>query len=116
MKRTPLLSRRRPERPLEPGYKAWHTPVFGRCEACGKPGLLLRHHVVLEQHVRAAGGDPYDLRNAMALGYYSCACHRHHHHAVRRLSIRAVPDEAVAFCSELLGPAAGAYLSRYYGP
>lgn len=117
MKRTPLRSRPALKRYDEPGYRAWKAPVTGCCEACGARGLLLRHHVVTEAHVRAAAGNPWDLRNAMALGYYACACHRQHHHAVRRLSLSVVPAAAIAFASELLGDqAAGEYLRRYYAP
>jgi hypothetical protein len=115
VKRTPLVARAGPDRRSEPGYWAWHTPVRGECDACKARGLLLRHHVILEQHVRVAGGDPWDLRNAMALGYYACACHRDHHHAVRRLPLASVPAAAIAFAEQLLGPDRAAdYLARFY--
>jgi hypothetical protein len=115
VKRTPLIARPGPDRRGEPGYREWHAPVQGRCAACGARGLLLRHHVVTEAHVRQAGGDPWALANAMALGYFACACHRDHHHAVRRLPLARVPDAAIAFASELLGEARAAdYLARYY--
>lgn len=115
MKRTPLVAKPGPDRRAEPGRGAWKSPVVGECAACGRRGLLLRHHVVLEQHVRAAGGDPWDLRNALALGYYACRCHRDHHHAVRRIPLSCVPPEAIAFAVELLGVAAAdSYLARYY--
>lgn len=115
MKRTPLIARPGPDRRSEPGYRAWHTPAHGPCAACGTRGLLLRHHVVLEQTVRREGGDPWDLANALALGYYGCACHRQHHHATRRLPLAIVPPAAVAFAQALLGEARAAdYLARYY--
>jgi hypothetical protein len=114
VKRTPL--RARPvDHSGEPGYRAWKKAEHGSCAACGARGLLLRHHVIHEQHVRALGGDPYDLRNAIQLGYYACACHREHHAAVRRLPRAILPPEAVEFATELLGAGpAEAYLSRYY--
>lgn len=115
MRRTPLRLVAPPTHTDEPGYRAWHAAVWGRCAVCDQPGRLIRHHVVLEQHVRAAGGAPYDLRNALPLGYYACSCHRDHHHAVRRLPLARVPPAAVEFAIELLGePAAIDYLARYY--
>jgi hypothetical protein len=117
MKRTPLKRGRLPSAVdlLDPARVAWKSPVWGPCAACGRYGLLLRHHVVLEQHVRREGGNPWDLRNALALGYYACSCHRDHHHAVRRIPIARVPAPAVTFASELLGePRATDYLRRYY--
>jgi hypothetical protein len=115
VKRSPLVPRPGPDRRGEPGYRAWHTPVYGCCSACGARGLLLRHHVITEAHVRAAGGDPWDLDNAMALGYYACTCHRDHHHAIRRIPRAKVPDAAVMFAAELLGSErAEDYLARHY--
>ncbi|HWF25203.1 MAG TPA: hypothetical protein VG275_07140 [Solirubrobacteraceae bacterium] len=113
MKRTPLIARP-VDRSGEPGRAAWKSPVVGNCAACGRRGLLLRHHVVSEAHVRRVGGDPWDLRNAMGLGYYACRCHRDHHHAVRRLSRSALPAAALEFAAEVLGEAAEGYLERYY--
>lgn len=115
MKRSPLRARSRVDRSDEPGYWAWKAPVFGSCAACAAHGLLLRHHVVLEQHVRAEGGDPWDLANSLLLGYYACSCHRDHHHAVRRLPRSKLPPAAIAFVTELLGPARrDDYLRRFY--
>ena len=65
MKRTPLRGRPRVDHSSEAGYREWKAAMTGECAACGKRGLLLRHHVVTEQTVRREGGDPYDLRNAM---------------------------------------------------
>lgn len=114
MKRTPLVAKPHVNG-SGPGRSEWKAPVYGYCAACGKHGLLLRHHVILEQHVRTAGGDPWDLRNSMTLGYYACACHRDHHHAVRRLPLAKVPDVAIAFAVELLGEERAAdYLARFY--
>lgn len=115
MKRSPMRDKPPVDHSSEPGYREWKTPSFGRCGVCGKPGLLVRHHVVLEQHLRAQGLPAYDLRNALLIGDgRRCDCHRDHTAACARISIKRVPDEAIAFCSELYGPGAGAYLSRYY--
>lgn len=82
---------------------------------CGQTGLLLRHHVVTEAHVRVAGGDPYDLRNGMLLGYFACSCHRDHHHAIRRLPASKLTSENLAFMVALLGEDRAAdYLTRFY--
>jgi hypothetical protein len=99
----------------EPGWREWKTPTAGRCGVCGKWGLLLRHHVILEQHVRVHGGDPWDLRNALGLGYYACSCHRDHHHAVRRIPASKLTPASIEFAIELLGAAAAdQYFDRYY--
>lgn len=81
---------------------------------CGQPGLLLRHHVVTEAHVRLAGGDPWDLRNALAVGAH-CRCHSRHHQAAARIARATLPSQAVQFAVDLLGEAgAELYLSRFY--
>jgi hypothetical protein len=115
VRRTPLKASPPADHSHEEGYREWKTPTFGRCQGCGKPGLRERHHVVAEQHVRAEGGDPYDLRNGMQLGMH-CRCHSRHTNAAQRLPLARVPDEAIAFASELFGAGAGAYLSRHYAP
>lgn len=116
MKRSPLRARPPVDQSAEPGYAAWKAPAWGRCEACGKRDRLIRHHVVLAQHVRALGGPVYDLRNSLLLGTgVRCDCHRSHHHATRRLPLAVVSPEAIAFAQELLGgERAGEYLRRYY--
>lgn len=72
---------------------------------------------MLEQKIRRAGGDPYDLRWAIELGRY-CDCHElHHSYGVndRRLEFRVVPGVAVRLAIELLGPGAAAdYFRRRY--
>lgn len=116
MRRVPLEPKPPPDRTSEPGYREWHQPLFGRCECCGRPGRLLRHHVILEQHVRALDGDPWDLRNAIKLGVH-CRCHAQHHLAAARLPCSKVPAPAIEFASELLGPGpADLYFDRYYAP
>jgi hypothetical protein len=101
------------DRREEAGYKAWHSPSWGRCAVCSQPGRLQRHHVVLEQHCRAQGADPWDMRNALELGMW-CRCHRDHHQAARRIPVSKIPGDAVDFCTALYGPGAAAYLQRYY--
>lgn len=115
MKRTPLIARAPVDHSGEPGYREWKTPSYGRCAVCGKWGLLIRHHVILEQHLRAIGAPAYDLRNAMRIGAgYVCACHRQQTSAVNRIPLAKVPDVAIEFAHELLGEAAESYLTRYY--
>lgn len=115
MRRSPLRARPPVDRSDEAGYRAWHTPVWGPCAVCEKRGLLLRHHVILEQHVRIEGGDPWALANSLALGYFACSCHRRHHSACARLPISCVPAAAIAFAVQLLGAErAEDYLKRYY--
>lgn len=114
MRRVPLRAHPPQPRFDEPGREEWKRPHWGRCALCGERGLLIRHHVVLEQHVRAEFGNPYDLRNALPLGAY-CRCHRLHHQAAARIPRSAIPPAAVEFAVELLGPErAELYLARYY--
>lgn len=90
--------------------------MFGRCTAprCSWRGRLVRHHVVYEQHVRAAGGDPWDQANAMLLGT-GCTCHADHHSGKARLPVWAIPQTAMDFAIELLGTdRAALYIARYY--
>ncbi len=121
------LPRRNPSRSLkrsakaatrgrsEPGYEAWKTPIRGDCAACGQPGPLVRHHVLPEQRVRREGGDVYDPRNSMELGRW-CVCHEQHTNASHRLAMVLVPDDAIDYTSELLGPgAAYDFFIRTYG-
>lgn len=81
---------------------------------CGIYGLLLRHHVVTEQHVRREGGDPWALANSLGLGY-RCGCHRLHHAAIERIPASKLTPASIEFAIELLGAAAAdAYFDRYY--
>lgn len=70
------------------------------------------HHVVTQQHIRRADGDPWDPRNAMRL----CApCHDAHHNRSRPIPGWSVPAAAGRFAIELLGQEqAEAYFERYY--
>jgi hypothetical protein len=102
-------------RQREPGYDTWHTTRYGRCKICGTQGTIFRHHVVLEQHVRLEGGDPWDLRNSLDVGA-RCACHPNHH-GIHRISRRLIPKAALEFAAELLGRRrASDYMRRYYAP
>jgi 5-methylcytosine-specific restriction endonuclease McrA len=86
------------------------------CRACGD---LLgigwhAHHVVTQQHIRQAGGDVWDPRNAMRV---CTPCHDAHHNRSRPIPLSAVPTEALQFAHELLGhDGADAYFDRYYPP
>lgn len=115
LRKVPLRLVRPVDRTPEPGYKEWHRPAWGNCAVCDQPGRIQRHHVVLEQHVRRAGGDPWDMRNALELGMY-CRCHSLHHQAAERISLAKIPDDAREFAIELFGGGADGYLARYYAP
>jgi hypothetical protein len=79
---------------------------------CGNHFTHTLHHVVLAQHLRAKGGDEWEPDNALPI----CRqCHDDHHGAVRRIPVQALLRVNREFVDELLGPAAGDYLSRYYG-
>lgn len=98
----------------EPGRAEWKTPVRGKCGACGKEQLCIRHHVVYEQHVRREGGDPWDQANAMLVGT-RCRCHENHHGAVERIALARIPQTAIDFAIGLLGAdRAALYIARYY--
>lgn len=108
------------KRPFEPGREAWKTPTRGHCEGCGKPGLMQRHHVVKEQHVRrpptgGPAGDPWDMRNAMLLGFeHVCDCHERHTNKSKLIPLSKVSPATVSFARDLLGDYAEDYLRREY--
>jgi hypothetical protein len=125
MKRSPIarktpLGRSRPRRPVEPGRDVFKTRVLhGACTVCGREGMLLRHHVILEQHLRALGADPWALANGMWVGVdgLTCNCHALHHGAFRRIPLDKVPDAAIDFARQLLGDdKAALYFARFYSP
>ena len=100
-----------------PDMTAWFDhPQSGRCEACGQPGRLIAHHVVLAQKLTPEQRG--DTRNRMLLGRY-CDCHEmHHSHGTdRRIAYFKVSDAAVQFAVEVLGagPAAFYFYRRYQG-
>lgn len=66
-----------------------------------------------EQHVRAAGGDVFDLRNRLSVLH---ACHMGHHtgSAWQKIAQSQLRPENVEFARELLGDGAQDYLDRHY--
>lgn len=101
------------------GEARWYAAAAERCEhpCCPAPGGgsrgLSLHHIVYRQHVRRASGDVWDPRNALTL--CDC-CHLAHHRRGRLIPTSVLPDAALDFAFELLGPAAFDYLTRRYGP
>jgi 5-methylcytosine-specific restriction endonuclease McrA len=91
----------------------WQTAMKGvrGCAVCGDRRGLKLHHIVYRQHVRRAGGDEWDPRNALAL---CVPCHAAHHSRQRVLPVALLPPRALAFAAELLGAAAENYFARYY--
>lgn len=70
------------------------------------------HHVVYEQHVKLAKGDPYDGRNGLTL---CTRCHFRHHHAIdAKISTNVLRAENLEFAREILGDATALYFARYY--
>ena len=123
-RKAPLRSRacvrpdamRRATNPARDEFKRVRT---GRCAVCGLLGLVRRHHVIYEQHVRRAGGDCWDIANSLWIGVETfCNCHRHHHDAVQRIPADLIPDAALAFAVDLFGSdeRAADYFARYYAP
>lgn len=121
LKRTkPVRAHRKPAM-ATPAMFAYKEVRWGACTVCGAVGMIRRHHVVLEQHVRAEQGDPWDLRNALWIGAfdYVCRCHsRHHHQPARgdtRIPLSLVPDAAFEFAVDLFAskPFPDAYAADY---
>lgn len=91
--------------------QAWYEVRNDACALCPTTHGITPHHVVYRQHVRRAGGDEWDPRNALPL----CeGCHARHHQRVRVIVVGELPASAVEFANELLGEAAGGYFARYY--
>lgn len=90
--------------------RACEHPEHARAVPCVR-GLVL-HHIVYRQHVRVAGGDEWDPRNALTM----CdSCHMSHHRRGRVLPLAALPDSAFAFAAGTLGAGpAYEYLRRRY--
>ena len=82
------------------------------CQAPGcKKRAQVNHHVIYEQHVIKAHGDPDDPHDALGL----CNdCHTSHHRRGRVLPVSVLRPENIAFGFDLLGPAAYDYFRRYY--
>ena len=120
LKRTEIR-RRKAKRPSLPesslGSRHWYESKGDSCLVCGRTrrsARLALHHAILEQSIRREGGDWYDTRVGMTL----CeSCHQAHHRRVRVIPLVLVPDSAIEFAYELLGPGAYDYLLRHYqGP
>lgn len=99
------------------GETRWRQALGPRCMApgCttpyGERQPLFLHHICYRQHVRNAGGDVWDPRNALTI----CnSCHSRHHKRAQTLPLTCLPDAAFEFAFELLGSAAEVYLRRYY--
>jgi hypothetical protein len=94
------------------GQRRWTSPPLVECLLCGTGKRLQRHHVVFEQVVRREGGDPFDPRDQVTL---CIQCHVSVHKATRKpLAVWMLPDAAIEFAGELLGPGAYDYLRRRY--
>src|SRR3954470_14326510 len=81
-----------------------------RCiTGCGERGVH-RHHVVYAQHLPA--GTKRDPRN---LVWLALECHFAHHSRMAPIALAALPDTAIEFAAETLGPGpASVYLARRY--
>jgi hypothetical protein len=109
VKRSGMNRKPRKRTPADPHWNAARGSV---CVGCGGVcGPLQQHHVVYEQHVRDAGGSLWDVRNALTLGAY---CHAQHHARAKPIPLAYLPDAALEFAFDLLGPAAVDYLGRHY--
>lgn len=108
----PVARKPAPRTPTAP--KRWRQARAASCGACWGTERLSIHHVTYAQHVEAQGGDVWDPANALTL----CErCHLDHHARVRTIGQALLPDVAISFCTDLLGPYAFDYLRRYYpGP
>ncbi len=97
------------------GERRWYQALASKCANpnCPQQGhYLILHHIIYRQHIRRAGGDLWDTRNAMTL----CnSCHGRYHNAVIKLPLSILPATALTFAVELLGagPAIN-YLQRHY--
>lgn len=109
-RKTPLRARPKP-RELNPARDAWMATPMRHCAACGETRNLERHHVIYEQHVVAAKGDPWDIANQLVL----CrGCHSEAH-SKHNLPLAVLPSSAFDFGVQLLGEGATfEYLRRRY--
>lgn len=93
----------------------YDSQVWCRAQGCLKRGVH-DHHVVFEQHVRNAGGDISDPRNAWKVCW---DCHGWQHKGQKdgkswRIKTTWLRDENIEFAFEVLGLAAEYYFERYY--
>lgn len=90
----------------------WREAREEACRCCGSRTRLTLHHVVYEQHVRRAGGDPFDPDDSLTVCF---SCHMAHHHGVdRRIRVSQLRPENLAFARALFGEYADDYIARYY--
>jgi hypothetical protein len=127
VKRTPLkrktpLKQRAPEQRTRKQKQArraerytaernWHASRGARCVGCGASDRLTSHHICYRQHVLRASGDIWDARNSLTLCDH---CHAQHHARSKPIPLAYLPDAALEFAFDLLGPAAVDYLGRHY--
>ena len=114
MKRSGLRSRPKPHTSIELvlARDFRKAIVKGYCAApwC-REGATDAHHIVYEQELRKCCLPRWDRRDGIAL----CRpCHDAHHNASRRIPLSALPDQALEFAFEQLGPRAYDYLKRRY--
>lgn len=69
------------------------------------------HHVIYEQHVVRAGGDPGDPDNALGVCFDD---HGTHHKQIKKLPISCLHDRNLNFAYRLFGLSASDYLRRRY--
>lgn len=81
------------------------------CAVTGLQGEFDPHHVVEKQWLRQHGLDPWDPRNALRL---STIAHARHTNAFKRVPMKCLRDENIAFAFEVMGPGAHFYLRRRY--
>lgn len=83
----------------------------GVCQVSGSRGPWDAHHVIEAQELRRRQTDEWDSRNVLRV---SRRVHEQHTLAVKRIPLRCLTDENVAYAFELMGLAAYPYLRRFY--
>lgn len=84
----------------------------GRCAVCRLDRERWdAHHVLYMQELRRRAIFPWSPDNALRL----CrACHGAHHNRSRTVCVTELPDEAITYVVEQLGPYGVDWLRRYY--
>lgn len=111
--------RARTRRDAEPGKRTPEAHDFwlaalaqGCCAVTGYTGRDWQaHHVVERQELRRRRENEWDPRGALRL---ERRVHERHTDAVRRVPLRCLTDENIAYAIELMGVGAHPYLKRYY--
>lgn len=89
------------------------------CWVCGEHAKQ-RHHIVTRQRLRREAnrtGANYTKLAADERNLIACclSCHAAHHNRTRPISSKALPDDAIRFASDLMGPGPACnYFLRYY--